>query len=384
MFFECYLREMEKAEFGSQIINNNKNISQCSQKALLVARLQRSNIISYQLHRPNQVLTTLQYNTMTDGGNWKDLVKAAAEEGGGNVAMVNYHLDHRVDPNYQHPEYMTTPLHEAIRVGNLDVAKILLQKGAKPTIEEVISGSTPLEVAMEYKQHDIVDLLLEVLPEGSRNECKTILLTGTAYKDSELVKYLLDLGHRLVLGIDASNEKNVSSNVEALKKETGNKKIFYLTTNNLKAYLKGSKLSVGAWIHKVTMGKEESLLKNILVNYDASGLAEQKQHDFKVLLMVESSQCNKENMDQLSWLLASSKQEISAVLEPTSLWSKMTLGVGNWHRDWCINVARLLDLDGSDEATLAHKLYSYKRETMDLPTPMTQETWEKEFHSILV
>ena len=44
----------------------------------------------------------------TFGGNWKDLVKAACE---GNVALAKYHLEHSgggVDPNFQHPEYLTT------------------------------------------------------------------------------------------------------------------------------------------------------------------------------------------------------------------------------------------------------------------------------------
>jgi uncharacterized protein len=43
-------------------------------------------------------------------GDWKQMFDAASR---GDAAMVEYYLGTGIDPNYQHPEYMTTVLIEA-------------------------------------------------------------------------------------------------------------------------------------------------------------------------------------------------------------------------------------------------------------------------------
>ena len=58
---------------------------------------------------------------MPEGGNWKDLLKAAEE---GDAAKARYHIAGGVDPNFQHPEYFTAPIHEAIKHGNLEIVQI--------------------------------------------------------------------------------------------------------------------------------------------------------------------------------------------------------------------------------------------------------------------
>ena len=41
------------------------------------------------------------------GGDWKDMYNAAHD---GDLALVRYHIEAGVDPNYQRPEIMRTPL----------------------------------------------------------------------------------------------------------------------------------------------------------------------------------------------------------------------------------------------------------------------------------
>lgn len=323
---------------------------------------------------------------MTDGGNWKDLVRAATQENGGNVALVMFHADHGVDINYQHPEYLTTAMHEAIRVGNIEVVKALLAKGADPTIEDNLTSSTPMQVAMECKQHAIVDILLEAVPKGYELDCKTILFTGYSYKDRELLAYFLNLGHRIVLGIKDRHEKYVKPNVEALKQETGNSKIRYEEETGLKSYFQKSKLNIDVWLHK-SSDKEESLLTDVLKTCQSCSLGNDNSISIgKVLLLVESSKFDKRNMEQLSWLLSATRQNMSGVLEPTSVWSRMTHSA--WHNVWCASLAQLLGLDGVEGETKSGKLYTYNMQPMNLPDPATggagTGSWEKQFHGILV
>ena len=109
-------------------------------------------------------------------GNWKDLFKAASE---GNLQLIRGHLKNGVDPNYQHPEYFTSPVFEAIRNGQLDALKILLEDGGSPTLPEESTDKTPLEVAMSEGQHEIVDFLMTKLEEEDiRPDCKRIAICG--------------------------------------------------------------------------------------------------------------------------------------------------------------------------------------------------------------
>mmetsp|Transcript_25758 Transcript_25758/g.38976 ORF Transcript_25758/g.38976 Transcript_25758/m.38976 type:complete len:135 (+) Transcript_25758:105-509(+) len=126
----------------------------------------------------------------TEGGNWKDLVRAAKEN---EHEIVAYHLQRGVDPNFQHPEYMTSPLIEAIRHGNLEIVRILLQEGkASPVLPEDISGSTPLEVASEGNEgsEDMVQLLLQFMSEADKQQQLAILhdaqTTSITGMDSEI------------------------------------------------------------------------------------------------------------------------------------------------------------------------------------------------------
>lgn len=90
------------------------------------------------------------------GPDWKIMFKAVQE---GDFELVKYYLKVGINPNYQHPEIMATPLVESIRFNHLDIAKLLLDNGADPNIEEDMEGDTALFVAKAKKNQEAIKLL---------------------------------------------------------------------------------------------------------------------------------------------------------------------------------------------------------------------------------
>lgn len=90
------------------------------------------------------------------GGDWKAMFSAAKT---GDFNLVEYYLKMGIDPNYQHPEYMASVLVESIRYNHLNIAKLLLEKGADPYIKEVLGGDTPMSVAQAKGNKEAVALL---------------------------------------------------------------------------------------------------------------------------------------------------------------------------------------------------------------------------------
>ena len=90
------------------------------------------------------------------GGDWKAMFKAIQNN---DLELVAFYLRSRIDPNYQHPEYMALPLAESIRYNHLDIAKLLLSNGADPQIIEMESGCSCLALANDLKNELAVELL---------------------------------------------------------------------------------------------------------------------------------------------------------------------------------------------------------------------------------
>ena len=90
------------------------------------------------------------------GGDWKELYTSTQY---GNFDLVKYHLAMGVDPNFQHPEYMTTPLIVAIEKQRFEIAEYLLQNGADPTIKEDWGANTPLSAAKATKNEKLIALV---------------------------------------------------------------------------------------------------------------------------------------------------------------------------------------------------------------------------------
>ena len=93
-------------------------------------------------------------------GDWKDLLKAIQED---NLELVKYHIDMGVDINYQHPEFLVTPLIEAAELGKVDIVEYLLEKGADPNIKAGFSADTALSVAKAKKHTSIIAILKKYL-----------------------------------------------------------------------------------------------------------------------------------------------------------------------------------------------------------------------------
>ena len=89
-------------------------------------------------------------------GDWKDLYQAATS---GNLPLVRYHLDEGVDPNYQHPEILCTPLVASLVNGHDEVALHLLAHGAAPGLLSEMDNLTPLQAARRHGRTRLVERL---------------------------------------------------------------------------------------------------------------------------------------------------------------------------------------------------------------------------------
>lgn len=217
---------------------------------------------------------------MAAGGNWKEMFHAAEQ---GDVELVHYHLKMGVDPNYQHPEYMTAALLEAIRKGHLEIAELLLQNGAKPDIVKDFGTETPMAIAVAENNKAAIFLLNEYLPVeqqqsiGFQNE---ILITGgNRGIGKAIAKQLLEEGQKVVITVRDSGVGETV--IEALKTETKNPHISFIegdlsTIQSCKELLEKVKTqyaninvllnNAGVWMLEKQLNKD-GLEKSFMVNY---------------------------------------------------------------------------------------------------------------------
>lgn len=91
-------------------------------------------------------------------GDWKDLYAAAQA---GDLARVSYHIEAGVNPNYQHPEILCTPLVATLIHGHDAVAHYLLQHGADPDLLSEFDRLTPLQAARKHGRAELEQQLLQ-------------------------------------------------------------------------------------------------------------------------------------------------------------------------------------------------------------------------------
>ena len=89
---------------------------------------------------------------MPSGGDWKALYEASMH---GDLDEVARWLDAGVDPNYQHPEYGTTPLIAAAEHGHLAAVKLLVARGARKDVVSEWDGHTAQQVARSKGHADV-------------------------------------------------------------------------------------------------------------------------------------------------------------------------------------------------------------------------------------
>jgi len=90
------------------------------------------------------------------GGDWKDFFRAIQLN---DIELVKYHIRMGIDPNYQHPEFMTAPLIECIRFGHLEIAEYLLQNGIDANALEHNSTTTAMSIAQMSGNQEAIKLL---------------------------------------------------------------------------------------------------------------------------------------------------------------------------------------------------------------------------------
>ncbi len=89
-------------------------------------------------------------------GDWKSLYQAAVA---GDLLLVQYHIKEGVNPNYQHPEILCTPLVASLVNGHLDISRYLLGNGADPNLLSEMDNLTPLQAARKHGHQEFVSLL---------------------------------------------------------------------------------------------------------------------------------------------------------------------------------------------------------------------------------
>ena len=96
-------------------------------------------------------------------GDWKALLTAAQK---GDLNLVKYYIEEGVNPNYQHPELLTTPLIESISSQEYETVKYLLEHGADPKLCAGFSTDSPLKVAKKTKNKLLIRLVKSFLPSS--------------------------------------------------------------------------------------------------------------------------------------------------------------------------------------------------------------------------
>jgi uncharacterized protein len=89
-------------------------------------------------------------------GDWKDMYAAAVA---GDLALVRYHIGAGVNPDYQHPEILCTPLVASLIHGHAEITRYLLAQGADAGLRSDFDDMTPLEAARRHGRTEFVPLL---------------------------------------------------------------------------------------------------------------------------------------------------------------------------------------------------------------------------------
>ena len=161
-------------------------------------------------------------------GDWKELFAAAQK---GDLELVKYHIKTGVNPNYQHPEFMCTPLIESIQYQQFEVTKYLLENGADPSIKEDFGPHTPLSMAKFKNNQKFITLveahLAKQLLINHQSNMKKVLVTGGNRGIGKAIAQQLLTENNAVI-ITVRKETTGKAVVEELKNTTGNSNIQFI------------------------------------------------------------------------------------------------------------------------------------------------------------
>ena len=119
-----------------------------------------------------------------------------------DAASVGVELGKGVDPNRKNRDNLT-PLHLAARQGHLEIARLLLEKGADPNRMQDTTARTPLHLAVQHQHEQVTRLLLErganpnLVARYGKRETLVPLQLAARSGDGEIARLLLRYGARL-------------------------------------------------------------------------------------------------------------------------------------------------------------------------------------------
>jgi NADPH:quinone reductase-like Zn-dependent oxidoreductase len=100
-------------------------------------------------------------------GDWKDMFRGVQNN---DLELVRYYIKKGIDLNYQHPEFLTSPLIESIRRNHLQMLTLLLENGATAHLKEVGSGKSPLKIAQNLGNTEASNMLKQYLSANEEDE----------------------------------------------------------------------------------------------------------------------------------------------------------------------------------------------------------------------
>jgi len=134
-----------------------------------------------------------------------------------------------------------------VKAQRYDSVKLLLEhpmNPANPTIEADWEGTTPLEEAMNLKDHDMVEVLLRALPKNYESESLLVWIPNnirtTCQRD--LVTHLLEGGHCVLLTSKDRRECAAleESLVQPLRESTENNRVWAILESDLDDFFRGN------------------------------------------------------------------------------------------------------------------------------------------------
>ncbi|KAI2500498.1 hypothetical protein MHU86_13989 [Fragilaria crotonensis] len=268
---------------------------------------------------------------MNDEETCMGLLEACATN---QTNLVAQYLRKGADPNYQHPDCSTSPFFVAIRAGHWHCAQLLMAAGASTTEIETCTGLTPLQLALQRRDHAIVDRLLSrVSPqERKKDGLKTILVAG--WMGHKVLQSLAATGHFVIV----DDEQIEPSMIQEIQVATGNAKI-QLSNMMSKELVNVTDLI----LREVEVG---SLLEYLAGYYPS-------MPDVERIIVITSQSTPSA---QLSWLLLHNNKATALVVP--SWWD--TLLDMNWLTKWQATILAML----TTKELLPGTLYNYRRQTV--------------------
>lgn len=97
-----------------------------------------------------------------NAGDWKDMIVAIQN---GDYDLVKYHISQGFDPNYHHPEMLTSPLAESIEIEHVGITELLLKNGADPKKNIGFSKDNAFKIAKVKRNKEILVLIRSFMPK---------------------------------------------------------------------------------------------------------------------------------------------------------------------------------------------------------------------------